>query len=181
MENYFLHGKPILKHKPKLAGCVVFLFLLLNYTWNVGLAAEERPEQKDTLIGVKDLFVYVDIGLSLRGPLQEQLQGIVEDKLKGEGLTIHPQDEEEDEETTLPRLHVDVAVLQGAQNYSFFVTARLFQVVRLNQGAAEIEPYAATWALSAFGIGGIEDIQEKVEDLCEIFLIDYRTVNTIEE
>lgn len=154
----------------------LLIFIFFCHGEPIVAASEERPEQKDTLTGLKDLFVYVDIGLSLKGPTQEALQVMVEKKLEESGLRIHPHDEDT-ESTTLPRLHIDIAIIDQLNRDSFFVNARIFQVVTLQQESGEIHPYAATWSLSTFGIGGIDEIRRIVEDVCEILLMDYHKVN----
>jgi len=143
----------------------------------VAFGSEKRPDQKETLVGIKDLVVYVNIGLSKSGPSQMMLQDLVEQKCTNVGLVVHSKDEEKEESTT-PSLHIYVTVAKGKINFhTFFVSMRFYQIVSLEQEGQVINPSAATWEVATMGVGGIENIQEKVEDLIEVFLRDYRAVN----
>ncbi len=159
------------------SGWCLFLCLLVIFSCKVALASEKRPEPKETLVGITELFVSAKIGLAEGGPTQMKLQDLVEKKIANAGLVVHLEIENE-EESIIPSLHIDVAVAKGKNNFhTFFVTLRYYQIVKLQQGGEIISPSAATWEVATLGVGDFASIQEKVEDLTEIFLRDYRAVN----
>ena len=170
--NFLKRGGDVLRLGWYLVFCLLFAF-----SCDVAYGSERRPAPKETLLGIKELFVVVNIGLSRSGPTQTKLQDLVEQKLSSLGLVVHSREEYE-EESPVPSLHIDVAIVKGNSNSpTFFVTMQFYQVVNLEQEGEVIKPSAVTWEVASMGVGGIESIQEKIEDLSEVFLMDYRAAN----
>ncbi|MDT7040986.1 hypothetical protein [Candidatus Nitronereus thalassa] len=170
--NLLMSGKNVSRLGLYLVFCVLFIF-----SFDLAFGSEKRPAPKETLLGIKELFVLVNIGLSRSGPTQTKLQDLVEQKVSSLGLVVHSKDEYE-EESLIPSLHINVAIIKGENNFhTFFVTIKLYQIVSLEQEGKVSNPSAVTWEVASMGVGGIESIQEKVEDLSEVFLMDYRAVN----
>ncbi len=160
----------------RLLGCLFFCFLSISHLHSV-VWAEKIPEQKETLVGIKDVVVSVNIGLSKTGPTHNNLQDLVVKIIKDAGMNVLPK-EDSSEGSSIPSLYIDVAVAKGKNNFhTFFVTTMFYQTVELQQGKQVINPLAATWVFSTIGVGGLESIQEEVVEASEKFARDYQSVN----
>ena len=132
--------------------------------------------QKNTLRGLEQVRLVVNIGLSLEGPTKKRFWKEIEEQLKGIPIRVLP--EESDESNSLPALFVDIAVLKTDRRTFFFLaTARLYQQVLLNRDA-NISGPGITWRSWVIGEGNIENIRQKVRTVMDRFMSDYRTVNS---
>ena len=166
--------------KSVFKGCLV-IFFVLTFVQVPSVSAKRfiDENQEDTLRGLGQVRLVVNIGLSLEGPTKQGLWKDIAEQLKAIPIRVLPEDMEES--NWLPALFVDIAVLKTSrQNFFFLATARVYQQVSLHRDA-NIHAPGITWRYWLVGEGGMENIRERVKVVMDRFISDFQAANHSEQ
>lgn len=135
-------------------------------------------EQRETLRGLSEMGLEVNLGFSREGPSRRLLRRDIEQKLHQLPIRILP--ETENDSTQFPAFVIDVSVLKtGDHSYFFLATARVYQEVMLDRDR-DIAMPAVTWKNWKLGDGNFSNIRETVSELVRRFIDDYRGANLVD-
>ena len=156
------------------------LFIVWTFVLVSSVSAKRLIEenQKDTLQGLDQVRLVVNIGISLDGPTRQSIWKDIEEQLKEIPIRVLPEDSRESD--WLPALYVDIAMLKTTHRTFFFLaTARLYQDISLNRDA-NIHSPGITWRYWLIGEGDVGGIKERVKMVMSRFISDYGAVNRSE-
>ena len=169
------------KKQPLVLIAFVLILVMPFPSATLGLNSEMNRETLRGLKGVKVLIEELSSDVEKAGLARNQIQGIVETKLRKAGIRVLTQ-EECYKTPGEPYVYVNINLNPGKAGegvYGYSIDIGVIQNVALERDPKQ-KAYAVTWSTGGVGLIGREflsRLQESVDDLVGIFIGAFLSVN----
>jgi hypothetical protein len=166
----------------KRKGIVTLLVLVCFLAMGMfGAFAAERDHL--SLRGIKGVRVMVEANPEQGGSTKGQLQTDIEFRLRNAGIRVFTREESLKAKGS-PFLYVNITIMpvSGLSLYVFSILVELYQDVRLERDPSIVVMGASTWSkhyLGAVGKNNLGQIRNRADDLVDMFINDYLSVNPV--
>jgi hypothetical protein len=159
---------------------IVFLSMLYVILFTSVFAADTEYNRA-TLAGLKGFAVWVHLDEDLENELSvDEINKIIELKLRSAGIIALSDFEWTYENIKkYADLHVKITAVGGFNSYAYHIIMGVTQFVNLERDSSKLLP-ATTWSTEVTGLVGINalnEINESVKALANIFLKAYLSAN----
>ena len=159
---------------------IVFLSMLYAIIATF-VPAADTEYNRASLAGLKGFAVWVHLDEDLKNELStDRIKRIIDSKLRSAGILVLSDFEWTYENVKkYADLHVKITAVGGNYSYAYHIKMGITQFVNLERDSSTLLP-ATTWSTEVTGLVGINalnEINESVKALVDIFIKSYLLVN----